>query len=799
MGKAKRTIAKARVNPIGLLAASAAAVGGGMSSQQLPLTAEQGLPLLKKLESADADERAWAATSVSHIFMSNPQYRRKMLATNLVGLLVERLTDDSLTVVSECLGALRNLGTLCDPGIDAQMLKKNITLVLRQLMDKASYFIADLLARPAGSTGPASETVPKGQLTEKLVWEVSENILSLLLTLSEGSQIGLRRVNDTNPLAFVLPFVTTHDARIPAAPRLMAGQCLYTLTANNPFMMRRWMSSGDYLDLLFDGLDAAADPHNHTFKAVPELPVYIGGTLYHTAAFSQRAPANVAPRYEKYRSTLLKVLASHLPKDLDATVQRACELAGRIKLNAASVGDAKAKASVQAVQALTDTENTINALHVVLELLANLFTQAELDKEAKEEQRLAWEARQANGKGGKTSGDHNVMAEDAGDEKSGVGSADERMEAEMEEDDDHGIEEDEDALEGSDLEDLLDVTGGDHADDEDTMDAKLVDLFTRHILAPTLHLAEPITKYLDSLPAEAATPASPQSSDAAASTETDIAGRDALALSTLQSFQSSLNVLHLRALGCLNNFWLVMAEEGPNRAWFNATHGHRDLVYDVWPRLFVMAHRAATPTPIQERFATALEWPLFRSEFLSMALGCLWSLARGSEGEVPVTGDQVATFMSTFTDASGVASAGIKVKCVGILGSIARRRPGHVEENRVVGDFLITHVIEAETRRIIALPSGKSSQFDPAPIESIFQALDAFYEVYGDASYDYDGPVFVQGRYLTRLDALRHDIKRLVKSVDRRTHPELRRRAEEVYLSFPAFIAYKQDEAAQRK
>jgi hypothetical protein len=65
------------------------------------------LPVVKKLQSSDASERAWAATSISNLSQEN--YLQELLNSGVILALLNALEDESYRVVLESFGALRNL------------------------------------------------------------------------------------------------------------------------------------------------------------------------------------------------------------------------------------------------------------------------------------------------------------------------------------------------------------------------------------------------------------------------------------------------------------------------------------------------------------------------------------------------------------------------------------------------------------------------------------------------------------------------------------------------------------------
>lgn len=59
------------------------------------------------MESPDINERKWACVAVSNLIQNDPSTRRLLQGKNVVGLLINRLSDSEEDVVVEAAGALR--------------------------------------------------------------------------------------------------------------------------------------------------------------------------------------------------------------------------------------------------------------------------------------------------------------------------------------------------------------------------------------------------------------------------------------------------------------------------------------------------------------------------------------------------------------------------------------------------------------------------------------------------------------------------------------------------------------------
>ncbi|KAF8274277.1 ARM repeat-containing protein [Lactarius quietus] len=184
---------------------------------------EAVLPIIKKIESADPVERKWACVAVSNLIHNDPSTRRLLQGKNVVGTLIGRLTDSEEEVVVEAAGALRNL---CIDGgyeICAEMYNKNILAPLATFIPKISSVLSQYVDSP--------KTAPEN--AQKVVYEFSENVITILWCLSETSNKALNAVNNLMLVPFLMAFLSSRD-HLPLTTVTSAAQCLYVLTDDNP-------------------------------------------------------------------------------------------------------------------------------------------------------------------------------------------------------------------------------------------------------------------------------------------------------------------------------------------------------------------------------------------------------------------------------------------------------------------------------------------------------------------------------------------------------------------------------------
>ncbi|EKM61546.1 uncharacterized protein PHACADRAFT_135300 [Phanerochaete carnosa HHB-10118-sp] len=197
------------------------------------------LPIMQKacfrMESPDAAERKWACVAVSNFIQNDPSTRRLLQGKNIVGSLVNRLSDSDEEVVVEAAGSLRNL--CIDGGYDicAEMYNKRILSPLKAFIPKISSTLSQYLENP--------KTAPDN--AQKLVYEFADNIITILWCLSETSNKALDAINQIGLVPFLMSFLGSKD-KLPLSTITSAAQCLYVFTDDNPPVSGELRSNGEY-------------------------------------------------------------------------------------------------------------------------------------------------------------------------------------------------------------------------------------------------------------------------------------------------------------------------------------------------------------------------------------------------------------------------------------------------------------------------------------------------------------------------------------------------------------------------
>ncbi|KAJ7076033.1 armadillo-type protein [Mycena belliarum] len=220
MGKSQKKRAMRRHNPVRV--PDSHLPKGLASAEESSSKTQAILPIIQKMEGTDAVERKWACVAVSNLIQNDPSTRRLLQGRNIVGALITRLTDSEEEVVIEAMGALRNL--CIDGGYDicAEMYNKSILVPLRTFVPKLSATLSQYLAAPKDAPDNA----------QKLVYEFSDNVITVLWCLSETSNKALTAINEMKLMPFLMSFLAARE-KIPLGPVTAAAQCLYVLTDDN--------------------------------------------------------------------------------------------------------------------------------------------------------------------------------------------------------------------------------------------------------------------------------------------------------------------------------------------------------------------------------------------------------------------------------------------------------------------------------------------------------------------------------------------------------------------------------------
>ncbi|KAF9184682.1 hypothetical protein BGZ51_006474 [Haplosporangium sp. Z 767] len=698
MGKVKNNKKKQqRHNATGMQ--TSAEVNEEQSLQPIPV--ETILPLINKMSSVDANERAWAAAGASNLLMHDAATRRLMLSKNLVGALVERLTDSEHEVVVEALGALRNLTVVGGEEVISEMYNKNVLTPVMALIPSLGNMIDSMLSGPASSTTE--------QEKRKTVWDWAENVISVIWAMCENSEKALKVVNKTNMIPFLMSFMNNVD-KLPPKVIVAAAQCLYTLTDDNPDCRVVFVKNPDYVKPFMNILSLNVNAEQELLIKTLACGIVINlRTII--------APKTAENDFTDIHSAVLPVLSSALSYDLQKASAEAAAAAEVVNAQKQDVDLSKPnQPATTEEQTLALIETRLQTLQLSLELIANICTESVEGVEDEEEE---W--------------------------KDDMGNDDE-MEADEDEDDTQEPEEfkKEDGLDENTLREMEKLAAASAETPMDLSSHPIIHILINTVFPALINLGTPTPL---SFPAqEVPTPAT-----------------------VAPLITAQLATTHLRAIEALNNFLLTMADAVPGKWWYRQ---RRSDAEQCWAWLF---QQAGTVAGKGVQVGSEEKGQEMRGAVLDAIVGCLWTLARGLDADVPLSDFHIPALMGAY---ASTTSDSMRVKSIGCLGMIARRQ-GAVETNKVIGEFLIN-----------LLKNNPSA-------EACVEALNAIYDIYADAEFDYDMPVFVQGNFNQELKGMVKMVKFMVRNIDRRKHRDLRNRADEAALNLVEFVKYKEKERRQ--
>ncbi|KAF7288173.1 ARM repeat-containing protein [Mycena chlorophos] len=292
MGKSQKKRAQRRHNPVRV--PDSHIPKGLASAEESSSKTHAILPIIQKMQGTDPVERKWACVAVSNLIQNDPSTRRLLQGKNIVGALITRLTDSEEEVVVEAMGALRNL--CIDGGYDicAEMYNKSILVPLKTFVPKLATTLSQFLA----DSKNASESV------QKLVYEFSDNVITVLWCLSETSNKALTAINEMQLVPFLMSFLAARD-RIPIAPVTAAAQCLYVLTDDNFPAISQIRADGSYVACLLAILEHTEAPTEPVDPRTVTLRVLASGVLRNVSPIP---PPSIASSMDIDRDVVLPQL-----------------------------------------------------------------------------------------------------------------------------------------------------------------------------------------------------------------------------------------------------------------------------------------------------------------------------------------------------------------------------------------------------------------------------------------------------------------------------------------------------------
>ncbi|KAI9202667.1 armadillo-type protein [Polychytrium aggregatum] len=315
-------------------------------------------PILKKLNRHDkSDERSWAAAAISNL-VQDPATLKVLLSGGLVSALIGALSDPHREVVVEVTGALRNLAVVGGDDVCKEMVRKDILTPLLAQIPLLSEFLTRIVTK-APSEGPEDD------VNRKTTIDCSEQVISLVWSLCESSDVAVNRVTQKSTLGFLMEILNPEHDFIPSLVQA-AGQCLNTITEENQPCHMAFQANPRFCDLLAAIANGDIEHFNNWDENRIQIRVLAGSILY-----------NVRDAIKVQPLDLCKQIFPAISTTLDYDVNRAIELA--CKASTEILSGEVPEESGKYVRLSSKNENLMVLLeaHVAtvqlgLELLANI-------------------------------------------------------------------------------------------------------------------------------------------------------------------------------------------------------------------------------------------------------------------------------------------------------------------------------------------------------------------------------------------------------------------------------------------
>lgn len=195
MGKSKKRsrASKNRLNPLN-------ASGNGNtdknSRKDANLIAKKIQPLIKQLQSAVPNDRNIALSSVS-VFCEDPHMRQLLLKEKLVQIVMSHLlNDNNLDIVIESVGLLRNLTLEEGYDLAIHLWRSEIWTHIKNGMAQ--------LVKSLDSLKEKDTNDKEGKHSKRLLFDYADNLISLIVALSNGSDEILDQILEDEKLHEIL-------------------------------------------------------------------------------------------------------------------------------------------------------------------------------------------------------------------------------------------------------------------------------------------------------------------------------------------------------------------------------------------------------------------------------------------------------------------------------------------------------------------------------------------------------------------------------------------------------------------
>ncbi|ODN74945.1 hypothetical protein L198_08196 [Cryptococcus wingfieldii CBS 7118] len=330
-----------------------------------PAKAEQMLPVLKKLGSTEYADRIWACAAISNLIQNDAATRRLFQGNNVVGALIERLTDDVDEVVVEASGALRNLAIDGGRELCGEMANKGIISHLAVLIGKITTTVDQIMT----STVPDTD---ESYQARKHLLSLSENVISLLWCLAEAGPKSLASVNGLSCEILLVKILEGRE-KLGLGVSAAAAQTLFALSQDNfPFRKSLIVHPTALPILISDSAAQGAEDDLPDGRALLRR-VHVCGVLRNIIRAGSRADEKVGIN-ELTGSTILPLVNGLLDVKLGDVCERVSQLVQQIPppTETLSSNSPQTDHKTSTDVALERIERNLSTVVAALEVLTNI-------------------------------------------------------------------------------------------------------------------------------------------------------------------------------------------------------------------------------------------------------------------------------------------------------------------------------------------------------------------------------------------------------------------------------------------
>ncbi|OMH78367.1 putative ARM-like repeat-containing protein [Zancudomyces culisetae] len=783
--------------------------------------------------------------------------RKRLLANGVIEKVIDRLLDSSKDVCLEASGVLRNLAangsSEYGKEIYTEQLLNNIKLVFEGQRAHIGEILQQNGAKDRASDVLQSENKEKLNASEqRVIFGIVENIFVLINTMCEGyGDKALYYVNDLGVIELAAE-ILVHSQYLALGRGLVyfAAQLMYTITENNEKMANMIFESqemaganGGVVRALMHSLDLV-EGDGHSLNQSSVVKVLTGASIINmiksckqfskTSLFSETKGEIEFQVKKKIMQLIGEYLnVDKLYKDMNEVVdtyqqeqkrqqQRQTQKDGGKEENEGGEEQEQLANGVNTgLSIIKDKMECVNReisnYQICLEIASNIFMDGEVgDFEAVDDI--------------DKEDDANV---DSMDQEGEQGEEGEEGEEEIDEDenyeqngkDENGNDQGDDDMwvdndEFEDMETIMRTEGVSDGTTEDQGDVVgLIEQFVGVVIPQILKLLEYYPNRTTGL---------------AGFSENLILHESLLILNTTASIclNNFLSLLDASATGSNNSGIIKLLSQGGVNfystciAWFKVLIDTISNVVLALKDKQQKSYPCATEMDIVDNKSSLDSAILFdlelQAELIERLLSCVWTLARIDIKCVEVSAVIIGGFIDLYNNIENLLSAytakgdnaalkkqqvDIKVCIVGILGRFARIQD--VQLNSAISQFLLYNVTKPIMFSGSTVPSAdfepdyniikrKKALTSEGTKQSekiiVVQVIDDIFDIYADAAFVYDGPVFVSNNYLSFLESLVVPLKKFAKTIDKRKSRSFRAQTDLLVVNLMNFIKYKKSE-----